>query len=476
VTIKRKLFLAFLLLAFLPTSGLIWLSYYLATEGSKLVAAPGVSETLAAGDSLAMWALAQEQERLAVDLSNSATDSAFDLVLHLQADSVVTTAGRGEAELRHLQSELVGSEANSGRLLLDERLLIWHRGEQAGEEAIVARLLPAEYFRLANRLLEGQTKYRSISRTLLPVGQDLLFKIAIGSTLVFLILSLLVAQMLSHSLAAPLGRLVDATQRVSRGDLSHRIPGATRDEVGRLVDNFNRMTAELEQTTKNLLIAEREMAWKETARTIAHEIKNLLTPVNLTLFKIQQRLSGAPNDSGPELDKSVAALAEEIEAVAELARQFALFAHPTRLARSEVKLAEVVEAAVALHAAESSEHDLKVTVSQDLPTVSADRDLLRRALSNLIKNALEATPYGGQIVITCTPQEGQLLLSVRDDGPGADEAIDLALPYVTTKKSGTGLGLAIVKKVCEAHGWLLSYGNADPGFEVEITIPSKHDS
>ena len=69
MTIKRKLFLAFLLLAFLPTSGLIWLSYYLATEGSKLVAAPGVSETLAAGDSLAMWALAQEQERLTADLS-----------------------------------------------------------------------------------------------------------------------------------------------------------------------------------------------------------------------------------------------------------------------------------------------------------------------------------------------------------------------------------------------------------------------
>ncbi len=162
--------------------------------------------------------------------------------------------------------------------------------------------------------------------------------------------------------------------------------------------------------------------------------------------------------------------------MAELARQFALFAHPAKLARSEVELAEVVEAAVALHAAESSEHHLEVVLPQDLPKVSADRDLLRRALSNLIKNALEATPYGGQIVIAGTAMADKLILSVRDDGPGADEAIDLALPYVTTKKSGTGLGLAIVKKICEAHGWSLSYGNADPGFEVKIKIPSKHGS
>ncbi len=270
MTIKRKLFLAFLLLAFLPTSGLIWLSYYLATEGSKLVAAPGVSETLAAGDSLAMWSLAQEQKRLADNLSSSATDSTFDLVLHLQADSVVNIAGRRQTELEHLQSELVNLAASSGRMLLDERLLIWQRGKLAGGETIVARVLPSEYFRLANRLLEGRTKYQSLSRTLLPVGQDLLFKIAIGSTLIFLILALLAAQTLSHSLAAPLGRLVDATQRISRGDLSHRIPGATRDEVGRLVDNFNRMTAALEQKNKNLLISDREMGWKETARNIAN--------------------------------------------------------------------------------------------------------------------------------------------------------------------------------------------------------------
>ncbi|MFH2054339.1 MAG: HAMP domain-containing sensor histidine kinase, partial [bacterium] len=79
--------------------------------------------------------------------------------------------------------------------------------------------------------------------------------------------------------------------------------------------------------------------------------------------------------------------------------------------------------------------------------------------------------YGGHVIISAQRGANELALSIRDDGPGADEAIDLALPYITTKKSGTGLGLAIVKKVCEAHGWNLSYGNTNPGFEVTIRIP-----
>lgn len=481
MTIKRKLFLAFLLLAFIPASGLVWFSYYLATEGSKLVAAPGVAETLAAGDSLAMWVASVEQLRLAADLEELAEaanldssgglrhNSDFDLIYQVNPDTLILRRGEDIPELR---AALLLSSAPGGRLVLDNRLLLWQRVELQGNTLIGCRYLPADYFRHANRLVEGRTNYRSLSRTLLPVGQELLFKIAVGLTLIFLILALAAAQMLSQALAAPLNRLVLATRKISRGDLAYRIPAGQHDEVGILIDNFNRMTANLEQTTRDLLAAEREMAWKETARTIAHEIKNLLTPVKVTLFRIKKQFAIATPD--PQLTESVTALSDEIEALAELAREFSLFAHPTRLARTDVELREVVDAAVALQDYDDNSHKIAVALPDNLKPISADRDLLRRALSNLIKNSLEATPYGGKLEVTATIAGDNLALSVADDGPGSDAAIDLALPYITTKKSGTGLGLAIVKKICEAHGWTLSYGNADPGFVVTIGIPYNH--
>lgn len=480
MSIKRKLFLAFLLLAFLPTSCLIWLSYYLATEGSKLVAAPGVAETLAAGDSLAMWALSREQNRFTEDLeqlvSQQATSDSLpglDFLYDVKDSSLSANALFNSAQQARLKRELTAARSLSGRLLLEDRLLIWQSLKLQGRDVIAGKFVSSEYFHLANRLLEGRTRFQSLSHTLLPGGQELLLNIAIALTVISLILSLLAAQMLSHTMASPLGRLVDATQRISRGDLSHRIPAGAQDEVGTLVDNFNRMTENLEQTTKNLLAAEREMAWKETARTIAHEIKNLLTPVNVTLFRIRKQLGEATD---PELQKSVDALSSEIEAVAEIAREFSLFAHPTRLARTDVNLADIIGSAVALHTIDDKTHKVEVSIPPEIKTISADPDLLRRALSNLIKNAIEATPYGGRIEIKVERRDKKLELTVHDDGPGADEAIDLALPYITTKKSGTGLGLAIVKKVCEAHHWSLSYGNANPGFTVTIGMPTTDGS
>jgi signal transduction histidine kinase len=102
--------------------------------------------------------------------------------------------------------------------------------------------------------------------------------------------------------------------------------------------------------------------------------------------------------------------------------------------------------------------------------VSADHDLLKRVVSNLLKNAIEATSVTGNISIKAIEQPDSNWLEVLDDGIGADEKLDLTQPYLTTKKAGTGLGLAIVKKVCEAHGWTFSYGNLQPGFFARIVM------
>ncbi len=485
MTFKRKLFLSFLLLAFLPTAALIFFSYYLATEGSCFLAARGVSEALAAGDSLAMWAVQQEQQRLTTDLQQWMTMSAVELqelvgrdslpalAIMKSGDSIAVYHNLDEADFQVIYEQLENAATGSdrGRLVIGECLFLWQRLDSAKTSLMGGRFLPEEYFRLANRLIEGKVNYQGLSKTLLPIGRELLLKIAIALMAISLILSLLAAQMLSYSMSSPLDKLVDATKRISGGDLKHRLATGREDEIGTVIVNFNQMTEKLQTTTQNLLAAEREMAWKETARTIAHEIKNLLTPVNIALFKIKQKIAdGQVPDA--DLGRSVAALAVEVDAIAELARQFALFAHPTKVAPSPVDIRKLIGEVTSFHADAAANHKLDVSVAEDVDQLRADPDLLRRALSNLVKNSLEATPYGGEISISVRRETGDIILEVADDGPGADEAIDLALPYVTTKKSGTGLGLAIVKKVCEAHGWELTYGNKKPGFVVTIGIPA----
>lgn len=488
MTVKRKLFYSFLLLAFLPTSLLIGLSYYLATEGSDLLAARGVMQTLAAGDSLAMWEVGRQQQdlRTALDSMLNADNvmmqaaveqsGTFDFLLVDSVGGETSWHKLSRDDFTRLRQELstVRSGDSTGRLVLGDRLLIWDRLLTPQRTISAGRFLSERFFRLANQVVEGRTRYQTLSRTLLPVGKDLLLKVAIALIAISLILSLLAAQMLSYNTSAPLEKLVDATKRISAGDLKYRIPAGRRDEIGVLIAKFNEMTAKLETTTRELLTAEREMTWKETARTIAHEIKNLLTPVNIALFKIRQSLVSG-EAAGPDLVVSVDALSAEVEAIADLARQFSLFAHPPRMAPLKIDLKEIIDESIALHQELTTNHKISIELADDLPELKADPDLMRRALSNLIKNALEATPYGGNVSVTVEHREKATILSVKDDGPGADQAIDLTLPYITTKKSGTGLGLAIAKKVCEAHGWTLSYGNLSPGFVVSITMPEQDE-
>lgn len=481
MTFRRKLFISFLVLAFLPTSAFIFLSYHLATEGADLLVARGVSRSLDAADSLAVWTLNQEQQKLTNDLISleicSSSDSAKLSLVSSNFDFAKIITSSGESQVAgdwpdNLdQPEYDSTEAvMSGRYVSEGRLLIWCCVVCDSVSVITGRYLPPEYYNLANEIFEGRTNYSSLSRALLPGGKNLLLKLSIALALAFLVLALLAAQMLSYGMTAPLAKLTEATKRISRGDLKFRIPERRRDEIGTLIDDFNRMSDKLEHTTEELLTAEREMAWQDTARTISHEIKNLLTPVNLTLFRVRQGITESPQPDD-KLVRSISALSGEVDAIAEMAKQFALFAHPPKLAYTDVKLREIIAEVVALYADTEGSFEIATEVEPSELSVCADRDLLRRVLNNLVKNSLEATHYQGRVVVVASDKVDHALLCASDDGPGADLAEDLTRPYLTTRKGGTGLGLTIVKKVCQSHNWQLSFENLRPGFTVRIVIP-----
>jgi nitrogen fixation/metabolism regulation signal transduction histidine kinase len=482
VNLKQKLFFWFLVLAFLPTTLLLLFSYRLATEGADLLAARGVSETLNAADSLTVILVNHEQQQLMYEckyLLDANDDLRKRMVMVDSTLSFVHISGSaGTAEFGHIAPELhqivqeterAASENASGRNLINSRLLVWAAAKNDQAKIVIGRFLPDSLFALANRVMDGRSQYVSLSKNLLPGGKNLLLKITIALILVSLIVSLLTAQSLSHGFSLPLEKLVEATRQISHGDLKHRIPVAGRDEIGALTGHFNTMTESLERVTQNLVAAEKEMIWRENARTVAHEIKNLLTPVNVALFQIRQRFLGS-EQADIQLGQAVDALSSEIDAISDLARQFAIFAHPAKLARTEVEVGALVNQVIALHSVAAGNRVITSMIEPPTLTVFADHDLLKRVVSNLLKNAIEATGERGSICVSATEQTGTCTLEFTDDGPGAKKDADLTQPYFTTKKAGTGLGLAIVKKVCEAHGWTFSYGNLEPGFYVRIKM------
>jgi nitrogen fixation/metabolism regulation signal transduction histidine kinase len=482
VSFKQRLFFWFLLLAFLPTATLLIFSYRLATEGADLLAARGVSQTMEAADSLVVSLVANEQQRLLVE-SRYLLDADEPLRKRLmKVDSTLAfihvseVGGRAEygkmaLDVQNLIAgvERSGTSDSCGRAPIGNRLLVWATSQRDHSRITVGRYLSDEVFAQANQVMDGRSHYLSLSKNLLPGSKNLLLKIAIALILVSLIVSLLTAQSLSYSFSSPLERLVDATRQVSRGDLQYRIPITGRDEIGVLTGHFNAMTESLETATQNLIRAEKELIWRENARTVAHEIKNLLTPVNVALFQIRQKFL-TEQTTDPQLAGAVDALSAEIDAISDLAKQFAIFAHPAKLARVEVDLGALINQVVALYSGSIERRTITALIEPPTLKVSADHDLLKRVISNLLKNAVEATSESGNITIKATEQPDSCWLEVLDDGIGADDKLDLTQPYLTTKKAGTGLGLAIVKKVCEAHGWTFCYGNLRPGFFTRIVM------
>ena len=475
MSFRRKLFVAFLLLAFLPTSSLLWFSYRLATEGADLMISRGVEETLDAADSLILIAVADQQQRLQDDLRRLISspevgrnpffesDSSLAFWVVLRGSDTVASGGTIPAEFALTHPPM------SGRFVEQNRLIVLANVHDGLIHAFAGRRLPENFLPLADQVIEGRRSYLSLTRNILPGGKNLLLNLTIVLIVLSLLVSLAAAQLLSRSLSSPLASLVTATQQISRGDLQFRIPQSRGDEIGTLIDNFNTMTSKLDLATKELIAAEREMMWRDSARTIAHEIKNLLTPVNVTLYKVRQLLTESQS-AGSNMQHTVDALAVEIDAIADMAKQFSLFAHPAKPNMVDVDIAAVIEQARSLHADSLLSRKMSIDIDSRSKTLRADPDLFRRAVSNLIKNAIEATAADGVISISTSRQDSNWVLEVRDNGSGVDASLDLSRPYVTTKKTGTGLGLAIVRKVCEAHGWTFSYCNLSPGFSARIVM------
>jgi signal transduction histidine kinase len=296
----------------------------------------------------------------------------------------------------------------------------------------------------------------------------------LGAYALVLLATVVIAAAFANRIAAPVQRLTDATRRVARGDLDVRVPVAGAEgEVGELISAFDQMTHDLRRGREEAARFERELAWKEMARQVAHEIKNPLTPMRLSVQHLRRTyLDRAPNF--PEILENVTrTVIEQIDALSRIASEFSHFGRMPRRSLEELDVNGIAGEAADLFRQESR-ITLEREFAGDLPRVLCDREELRRALINVIRNGIQATDGEGRIVIRTSNAEGGIRIAVTDFGRGVPEELKPRLfqPNFSTKTDGMGLGLAIVRKSMEdLGGWVRLESTEGKGTTVILWLP-----
>jgi signal transduction histidine kinase len=279
----------------------------------------------------------------------------------------------------------------------------------------------------------------------------------------------------------PVVSLAEAARRVAAGDLNAKVEVESSDELGELAASFNRMTEDLMRQKERTLQAERVAAWRELARRLAHELKNPLFPLQVTVENLMRAKEKSPEMFEEVFHESTATLLEEINNLKTIIGRFSEFSrmpqpqrHPTQVNDVVRSVLRVFQAQLRVNDNEKSQIVVRTELPEALPEISVDSDLLHRALQNLVLNAIDAMPQGGDLTIRTASLGDRVELSVSDTGSGLtqEECGRLFTPYYTTKQHGTGLGLAIVQSVVSDHGGKISVESAkEKGTTFRMELP-----
>jgi len=278
----------------------------------------------------------------------------------------------------------------------------------------------------------------------------------------------------SRKITSPLLSLVKGTKKIAGGDWDYRVKTHSKDEVGDLVDAFNTMIITLKEKQDQVVSLEKMAAWREIARILAHEIKNPLTPIQLTVQHMKDKYEGDDPEYGKLLEECSEIVTDEIESLRTLVREFSEFARMPKLSLSPGDLNELVEEVRKLY----PNNNISLELESALPELNFDHEKTRRVLINLIENGLDSINEKGEgdIQIRTNLEDKMAVIHYSDTGNGIPDEIREKIfePYFSTKKSGMGLGLAIVKRIIEEHGGRISVQSKEgEGTTFEIELPVK---
>jgi nitrogen fixation/metabolism regulation signal transduction histidine kinase len=273
-------------------------------------------------------------------------------------------------------------------------------------------------------------------------GIQLTYIFAVSS---FWLLSLALLVYMAHRISRPIQQLTRGLTELSAGDLSARVAERRDDEIGRAIKAFNDMADKLQETTERLVYLRQLASWQTLARKMAHEVKNSLTPIRLTVEEMMARYEEA--DRG-FMEQATQIVVDEIETLERRIRAFSQFATEPPVRPGELDVNSLLQERVAFLKTAHPEVAYECRLAESVHHVVADQDLIKGILTNLLENAAEAAGEGGRILGVTAEENGRVAIEVHDSGPGLSEQARASLfqPTISFKKRGMGLGLSIARK------------------------------
>ncbi|HVN20974.1 MAG TPA: ATP-binding protein [Dongiaceae bacterium] len=298
-----------------------------------------------------------------------------------------------------------------------------------------------------------------------------------------IVLAILLSSWASARVTRPVVQLARAAKDVGAGNWNANVEVRGRDEVAQLAEAFNRMTAELLAQKERLVQTERVAAWRELARRLAHELKNPLFPLQLTVENLIRARNQSPEIFDEIFRESSQTLLAEISNLKGIIGRFSEFSKMPQPQLQRVQVNEIVEAVARLFQAQFQAQgreaiECQLQLDRNLAPSAVDAELLHRALSNLVLNAMDAMPHGGSLTLRTRAEDGKAIIEISDTGSGltGEECERIFTPYYTSKKHGTGLGLAIVQSVVsDHHGRISVESEPGKGTTFVIDLPNNLD-
>ena len=346
----------------------------------------------------------------------------------------------------------------------------------------ISRNIDPEITRYLRETQEAVDFYYSVENKQfgIKVTFAIIYVIVVG---LLLFVSTIIAISFANNLTKPIINLISASENISKGVLDSKVPDTEVDEeFARLNKNFNNMIDRLKKQQDKLLISERYSAWESVARKLAHEIKNPLTPIQLSIDRIQEKYQKKIVEGKDEFKNYLETINRQIKDIENLVNEFSSFARMPSPLFKEIDINKVVVRAVNFYKM-SSTNNITLKQLNNFKIINGDEEQLYRVFINLIKNSEDSISemkeknkeYKGKIELEIKDNREYIVIQLLDNGIGIDDTTKIMTPYFTTKKDGTGLGLPIVSKIINEHSGEINISSQkSSGAKVIIILPLKN--
>ena len=287
-------------------------------------------------------------------------------------------------------------------------------------------------------------------------------------------IAILLGTLWSSQISRPVERLANYSRKLAQGEWDEPLHFQSVSELQSLVEALDRMRQDLTTYRDKLVTSERHAAWSQMARKVAHEVKNPLTPIAVSIADLKRSYENQRADFPQILDQAVRTISDEVDTLKHLLQEFSDFARLPAPVFAPCRLSALLADLEALYNRDVAEGRLRFTPPEREITITADAGQIRQALINLIKNGLEAVDGAGEVVVVAAAQGDRAEVSVSDSGPGlsAQQRAQIFLPGFTTKSHGSGLGLTIVERIVNEHrGAITVDSGTDSGTTFRIRLP-----